>query len=157
MNFGAGHGGISILMAQAGVEVVNVEPGGLPDVYQSGWSTYHSISDVSEKSIDMCYGSHSLEHVANLEIFIEHLERVLRPPGWVFWEVPNSASPDVGTGVRVPHTYYFTEEFFYSWLPCIEMIDSVPHLDRVTPTYDGTEEGRKEGDVIRVLGHLGLR
>lgn len=153
LNFGAGHGGVSILMAQNGVTVVNVEPNGFADLYEKDWSTVQTIAEVSDNSIDLCYGSHSLEHVADLDSVISHLERVLRPPGWVFWEVPNAESPAVGSGVRIPHTYYFKEEFFRTWLAHIESIQLVnyPLTLEETPLSEECV-----GDSIRVMGHLGL-
>lgn len=152
LNFGAGHGGVSHLVYSHGLNVINVEPGNQAVSYSHGFSTIRDIDSVPDCSVDIVYGSHSLEHVADIEWAKAQVERVLKPPGRVFWEVPNCDNPGLQV-LAVPHSYYFREVFFEKWLR--------------TVVYSGCFDGRYEapvdildpvtqlrGQVLRVVGTL---
>jgi hypothetical protein len=153
LNFGSGHGGISHLMWQDGLNVVNVEPGSRPMVYSSRWECLNSIAEVPDNTVNVIYGSHSLEHVHDIEWFKAQVERVLSPSGSMFWEVPNCDLQHYQVKA-IPHTYYFRRAFFENWLPTILMLDSFQsqyetEIDKWEETRSGT------GDVYRVIGKLG--
>lgn len=115
MNYGAGHGGISNLFWLKGMEIVNVEPSSLPKFYKERWNTVEDIRNVKSNSVDLIYGSHSREHVQNVDVFKAEVMRVLKPSGFLFWEVPNAECPSNGAQkgkVDIPHTHYFEKKFF---------------------------------------------
>ena len=89
VNFGAGGGGISNLFWFDGFEIINVEPSGTPQSYESNWKTIDSIYELDEEesSIDLLYGSHSLEHVQSINDFKKVSSKVLKSGGYMFWEV----------------------------------------------------------------------
>ena len=84
LNFGAGHGGgISHVFWNAGHSVYNIEPSFIPQFYDQRWVNYKKINDVKDNSIDLIYGSHSLEHVQNIDLFLLEVKRVLKDDGYV--------------------------------------------------------------------------
>lgn len=149
LNFGAGHGGISYLYFSMGFDVVNVEPSGID--LPLNWTVLKNIGDASG-DFDLIYSSHSLEHVRDVDQFLERVRRLLKPGGLVFFEVPNchenskTAYPH-GT-ISPPHTYYFTREFFntldYDVLCNSTYLQGGMGFDE--QTVDDT------GDVVRFLG-----
>lgn len=116
LNFGAGHGGISHLFWKENFWVANVEPSNMNINYEERWEQFSDIEQIGlDKKFDLIYGCHSLEHVNNLEDFYLKLEKLLKPKGYIFWEVPNGNNPKNGgcNGmIYAPHTYYFTKDYF---------------------------------------------
>ena len=116
LNFGAGHGGSSHLFWARGMRVTNIEPSDIPHSYKERWEQLASIDQVQDvEKFDLIYGSHSLEHVSNLPLLYDYIKRILKKGGYIFWEVPNGNNPSNGGcngQVFVPHTYYFTRQFF---------------------------------------------
>lgn len=112
LNFGAGHGGISILFHIAGAEIVNVEPSNL-DLGLS-WKHFRKLENVTG-TYDLIYASHSLEHVIDIDETINVFSKLLEPAGVLYFEVPN-CHPDSKAypkgKLSIPHTYYFKREFF---------------------------------------------
>jgi len=152
VNFGAGHGGISHLFYLHGHTVINVEPSppGL-DYGDSHWKHVHSIEEV-EGPVDLVYGSHSLEHVQDLESFETLVKSLLLAGGYVFWEVPNAEHPASGgcNGViYAPHTYYFTRRYFSNSKYEILLNGA---FDQRTFPNKLVVEGGGVGEVIRFLG-----
>lgn len=118
LNFGSGHGGVSHLMWSLGMKCINIEPGQTLGGYKESWEIFDKIEKVPNKHVNIIYGSHSLEHIQNIEIFINEVERILKPNGILFWEVPNANSPSNGAmknKIDIPHTYYFKKQFFEKW------------------------------------------
>ena len=157
LNFGAGHGGISHLFWLKGFDVINVEPSGLQNYYDERFQTYKSVYDVPDNSIDLIYGSHSLEHVQNIENFKEQVSRILKSDAILFWEVPNAKNSKNGSmnnRIDIPHTYYFFEEFFENWFDEVILIDSYnhSHVDGVIENWKSYQN--KDGSVIRALGRI---
>jgi len=76
MNFGAGHGGISNLLWLEGMDIVNVEPSLLPQFYMERWTTVEDISKLESNSVDLIYGSHSLEHVQDIDEFKAEIKSI---------------------------------------------------------------------------------
>lgn len=155
MNFGAGHGGISNLCWLEGMEIVNVEPSALPQFYNERWSTVDKISDLMDNSVDLVYGSHSLEHVQNIDDIKTEVARVLKPGGYVFWEVPNAACPSNGAQigkVDIPHTYYFETKFFEKWFINTILCKGYKKYYDVIEDWKSFEDDN--GQLIRALGQL---
>ena len=161
VNFGAGGGGISNLFWFDGFEIINVEPSGTPQSYESNWKTIDSIYELDEEesSIDLLYGSHSLEHVQSINDFKKVSSKILKSGGYMFWEVPNAYAPGSGyfeNEIAVPHTYYFTLKFFNNWFDeiilnkCYEQ----SHRIEIGKVEDWEEYENQKGPVIRALGKM---
>lgn len=60
--------------------------------------------------------SHALEHVSSLEKYFEKFVSLLKPGGYLYFEVPNSEERDLIFGSKssrhFPHTYFFTQKSF---------------------------------------------
>lgn len=157
LNFGAGHGGISNLLWLQDMDIVNIEPSLLPQFYSERWRTYKEICNVDDCSIDVVYGSHSLEHVHDIEVIKAEVGRVLKPGGVVFWEVPNADCPDNGaqTGrVNIPHTYYFETKFFEEWFSECIICDGYDHSQKFDIIDNWKHFKNDKGSVIRALGRI---
>jgi SAM-dependent methyltransferase len=157
VNFGAGHGGISNLLWLSGFDIINVEPSGLPQFYSSRWTNFISTVDIEDNSVDLIYGSHSLEHVQNIDSFKEEMKRILKPDAYLFWEVPNAIHPlngSMNNRIDIPHTYYFLKEFFDGWLGEVILNDAFDqsHVDGIIEKW--VDYKNDTGVVIRVLGRL---
>ena len=157
MNFGAGHGGISNLLWLEGMEIVNVEPSLLPQFYMERWTTVEDIRKLKDNSVDLIYGSHSLEHVQDIDEFKAEIKRVLKPAGFVFWEVPNAECPSNGAQrgkVDIPHTYYFETTFFEKWFTKTLMCGGYNQSHYFDVIQDWKKFQDAEGQVIRALGQI---
>lgn len=157
LNFGAGHGGISNLCWFKGMEIVNVEPSSLPNFYTERWKTFEDINQVETNSVDVLYGSHSLEHVQNIEKFKAQVSRVLKPSGFMFWEVPNADCPSNGAQkgqVDIPHTYYFETKFFEKWFSKYLICSGYEQTQHINVVQDWQNYKDDKGSVIRALGQI---
>lgn len=157
MNFGAGHGGISNLLWLEGMDIVNVEPSLLPQFYTERWTTVEDIRKLKQNSVDLIYGSHSLEHVQDIEEFKAEVKRVLKPNGFVFWEVPNAKCPSNGAQkgkVDIPHTYYFETTFFEKWFSRTVMCGGYLQSQGFGVIQDWKKFEDAKGTVIRALGQI---
>ena len=157
LNFGAGHGGISNILWMQGHNVINVEPSGVPKSYSERWEHYKEIEQVPIESIDIVYGSHSLEHVQNIDKFEEEIKRILKKDNYIFWEVPNADNPDCGPirdKIVSPHTYYFKKEYFDNCFDEILLNDAYDCIaqfkDNIVDEWSSFKNS--QGHVIRVLG-----
>lgn len=159
LNFGAGYGGISNLCWLNGMDIVNVEPSLIPDFYHERWRTFSDITEVPDNAVDIIYGSHSLEHVQNIHSAQREIERVLKPEGYVFWEVPNAHSPgdksliDRGI-VYIPHTYYFETKFFENWFSELLLCDAFEQSQLFDEIVNWHSFKDSKGPVIRALGRI---
>ena len=157
MNFGAGHGGISNLCWLEGMEIVNVEPSSLPQFYTERWTTVEDICKLKNSSVDLIYGSHSLEHVQDIDEFKAEVKRVLKPGGFMFWEVPNAECPSNGAQkgkVHIPHTYYFESIFFEKWFSRTILCSGYKQSHRYDVIQDWKKFKDDKGPVIRALGKI---
>lgn len=157
LNFGAGHGGMSHLAWSNGLNVLNVEPSGLPNFYSNSWITYNLISQIPDKSIDILYASHSIEHVQNIDNFITEVKRILRPKGICFWEVPNARCKINGVYARkkkvvIPHTYDFNIEYFIKLFDTVRIVKSFDQSQRLNDIENWEKYSNSKGGVIRVIG-----
>ena len=157
MNFGAGHGGISNLLWLEGMDIVNVEPSSLPQFYMERWTTLEDIRKLKDNSVDLIYGSHSLEHVQNIDEFKAEVKRVLKLDGFIFCEVPNAECPSNGAQrekVDIPHTYYFERTFFEKWFSRTLICGGYEHSHRFDVIQDWKKFEDVKGPVIRALGQI---
>ena len=157
LNFGAGHGGISNLCWLRGMDIINVEPSSLPNFYTERWKTVEDIDQIENYSVDLIYGSHSLEHVQNIEKFKEQVSRVIKPDGFMFWEVPNASCPGNGAQRRqvdIPHTYYFEKIFFEKWFSNYLICSGYEQSQRFDVIQEWKEFKDDKGSVIRALGQI---
>jgi 2-polyprenyl-3-methyl-5-hydroxy-6-metoxy-1,4-benzoquinol methylase len=155
LNFGSGSGGgISHLMWLCGLNVINIDVIKVPNYYENRWKSFESILQVKDQSVDIVYGSHSLEHVTNIKEFKLQVRRILKGTGLVFWEVPNANDSNSGAilgKVHIPHTYYFTSDFFANWFTEIIMLGEFKEQEDVIKQLPITGN---TGHVIRALGKI---
>ena len=125
MNYGAGHGGVSYLFHPLGINIFNVEPGGMDELHLNNFHLYESIEELSNSnpdiSFDLIYSSHALEHLRDpLEFLLPAID-LLNENGRIILEVPNTriANPDKnyfegGCDGKTAgsHTIYYTKDFF---------------------------------------------
>ena len=157
LNFGAGHGGISNLFWMKGMDIVNVEPSSLPNFYNERWETVEDIYHVPSNSVDLIYGSHSLEHVQDIGKFKAEVARILRTGGFVFWEVPNAEYPNNGAQKRqvdIPHTYYFETKFFENWFSKFLICSGYKQCYKSNVIQDWRTYKDSKGRIIIALGQI---
>lgn len=119
LNFGSGHGGVSVLLQFFGIKkIINVDPDVTVNydiIKSNSFSKEHELSQIKDK-IDFFYSSHSLEHVTEIDSFLYDLKNILAPGAFLFFEVPDCENNPVNGGfdgnIIIPHTYYFKKEFF---------------------------------------------
>ena len=126
LNFGAGHGGLSYLMAAKNIKVINIEPS---KIYSSDLINFNSFknldefnqSDLKNEKVDLLYSSHTLEHLTDPNYFFNSISKLLKPKGKVFIEVPNCrrlpipknyAEGGCDGKTTGSHLIYFTKDFF---------------------------------------------
>ena len=125
LNYGAGHGGISYIFQPLGINVFNIEPGGLDDYDLSNFYSYESIDDLKRSNpnilFDVVYGSHVLEHLRDPKEFFLPISELLHPDGKIIVEVPNTRIKNPGKEyfeggcdgkTSGSHTIYYTKDFF---------------------------------------------
>lgn len=166
LNFGAGHGGLSHIMWGIGADVVNIDPSTPPVSYNERWRSFLSETDSletlrREKPFHLIYGSHSLEHVRDIENTLNFFSTVSDSHTLFMFEVPDSMFDGNGGSdgkVSPPHTYYFTFSFFEkNFLEIVELtsIDSV-ELFRHSGNLPNGKYQSGQGDCIRFIGR-GIR
>ena len=156
LNIGAGHGGISHLLFARGHAVTNYEPSTCRSVFNgSRWVSVQKLEDLDKQQFEVIYASHSLEHVQDIQRYMQMIDGMLASGGLCFFEVPNCRQTNTsllrngGQNGKVipPHTYYFTTDFF----------KNLPYERMLLGTYsqsampNGLVKG-DDGDVIRYLG-----
>jgi len=154
LNFGAGGGGISHLFWLNNHNIINIEPSDPPKCYKERWNTYKSFDCIESNSIDFLYGSHSLEHVGNLEEFEKNIYRVMSKDSYIFLEVPNGNNPRNGAAlnkIHVPHTYYFRKEYFSKFFKEILINDEFNQSHEFGIFDDWRDFKVQNGVVIRCL------
>jgi hypothetical protein len=163
LNFGAGHGGLSHILWGLGAEIVNLDPSTPPISYSERWRSFSSESDLlesigeGEEFFDIIYGSHSLEHVKDIDETLGFFAKISNSKTLFMFEVPDSLADGNGGKdgkVSPPHTYYFTFEFFESTFS--EIIELTSIKSSVMFTHSGNLPGAKllsgQGDSIRFIG-----
>jgi 2-polyprenyl-3-methyl-5-hydroxy-6-metoxy-1,4-benzoquinol methylase len=154
LNFGAGHGGFSHLMHAMGHNVYNVEPSGIETTYPDRWEYFSTMNEINRIDVkfDLIYSSHSLEHVIDVDLFMENVSDLISDSGYLFFEVPNCNQTKGFNGgsngiIRAPHTYYFSLKYFETLCPTTLINKSFFQTD-----HPNTLATNEDGDVIRFLG-----
>ena len=137
LNFGSGHGGISVLFRSGNHTVYNYDFGSTKkNLFNEKWYNISSIENISFK-FDLVYSSHSLEHVENIEETMKKIENLSHDKTILFFEVPNCF---FNKKIIAPHTYYFTRDFFFK---------SYEKVDFCKPFKNNIETNNESGEVIR--------
>lgn len=156
LNFGSGHGGISHLLHDLGLEIINIEQGETPNYYKKNWCKFSSTKSIKDDSVDVIYSSHSLEHVQNINEVQNEFDRILKPDGILFFEVPNAESPSAGpkkNKIVIPHTYYFQKQFFENWFSKAILIKSFLQ-NNYEEIEDFMSNENPKGEIIIAIGAL---
>ena len=156
LNFGAGHGGIPHLFWILGFNITNIEPSGISKLYPERWMNLKSINEIKNQKFDLIYGSHSLEHVQDIDILKKQIKKIIKPNGLLFWEVPNAVHPENGAilgQVQIPHTYYFFKEFFDDWFNDVIFNESYSEKYKYI-VGDYNKLKNPSGEVIIALGKI---
>jgi len=166
LNFGAGHGGLSHIMWGIGANIVNIDPSIPPVAYATRWRSFLSENDANgtltkEKPFNIIYGSHSLEHVRDIEKTLDFFKSISDSKTLFMFEVPDSMSDGNGGKdgkVSPPHTYYYTFGFFQKNFSEIVELTSIEsgNLFKHSGNLPGGKHPSGQGDCIRFLGR-GLR
>ncbi len=141
LNFGSGHGGVSILFKIAGHKVYNLDPSETIRYFDEDWHNIRSFSELN-CNIDLIYGSHSLEHVTNIEEVINNFKKISNNNTKFFFEVPNHPINQKHS-IDPPHTYYFSRLFFQNNFKKIQ--------HNKTYSISGVLANEDEGEVIRFV------
>jgi 2-polyprenyl-3-methyl-5-hydroxy-6-metoxy-1,4-benzoquinol methylase len=156
LNFGSGHGGVSHLLHDLGLEIINIEQGEMPNYYNKNWSKFSSTKSIKDDSVDVIYSSHSLEHVQNINEVQNEFKRIIKPEGILFFEVPNADSSSTGpkeNKIVIPHTYYFQKIFFKNWFSKAILVKSFIQND-----YEDIDNfmsyENPNGEIIIAIGVL---
>ena len=76
---------------------------------------YSDIAEIEGK-YDLICGSHSLEHVPDINRYFKIFLNLLNRGGYLYFEVPNSVEREIifnnDREIHFPHTYFFTEKAF---------------------------------------------
>ncbi|MDC0253320.1 class I SAM-dependent methyltransferase [Bacteriovoracales bacterium] len=115
LEFGAGHGEISYLMARLpNIQVNLLEPDKKFCNAHKEKGVVHSIfSNLNEvtSGYDLITASHSLEHVTNIHNVLSKFHDILNDEGLLFIEVPNcNESYFLNYKTDIPHTYFFNSQ-----------------------------------------------
>jgi SAM-dependent methyltransferase len=155
LNFGAGHGGVSIIFNILGHNVTNVEPSSMMKLFEKNWNINSSIDEVENENFDLIYGSHSLEHVSDLNAFNNKIKKLSNEKTIFFWEVPNGEHSKCGpqeNRIDIPHTYYFTKKYFYNQYKKIILSDCYnSNLANIKLPFDFKSSVDKDGDCLVVI------
>ena len=139
-NFGSGHGGISNLMRLNQFKIINIEPSIIPSQFKKDVAYYKSINDLAEsehEDIAFFYSSHSLEHVQDIDNFLNSLRKLTNPETLFFFEVPDGDCPSRLKRPETPeiaHTYYFRKQFFENLFSEVYFLATLPS-ERYTMEY----------------------
>ncbi len=163
LNFGAAHCGISHLLWLQGLNIINCDFHEIPKFYNENWHYFQNLNDLKDQSVDIIYGSHSLEHVDNIENYKKEFQRILKPSGVLFFEVPNALNDKAGVKsgtVVIPHTYYFEKTFFENWFDEVILNKSYDQTFKiggdnknwVIENWENYEN--PNGPVLRSLGRI---
>ena len=124
LDIGCSRGLMLELTKAKGCEVLGVEPN--KDYVNFGVPSVSSIYEV-EGEWDTITCKHVLEHVPELNKFIDKMIALLIPGGTLYLEVPAEGAP--GASARLPHLYMFTESVIRKLFGklTIENYQAVPH------------------------------
>jgi 2-polyprenyl-3-methyl-5-hydroxy-6-metoxy-1,4-benzoquinol methylase len=120
LDVGSGTGAFAAAMQQAGWDVTGLEPDAdarmvAGELYRLKLEDSSSLYDLPAASVDAITLWHVLEHVHDLQSYVQQLKKLLKPTGRLFIAVPNYTSKDAETykanwaAWDVPrHLYHFS-------------------------------------------------
>ncbi len=126
MNFGAGHGGISYLLASKNFNIINIEPSNVSSFNFKNFKNYNNLENFLKENdnsskIDILYSSHTVEHLSEPIHFFKNILKILKDDALVFIEVPNCRKTKINSDyaeggcdgkITGSHLIYFTSDFF---------------------------------------------
>lgn len=111
LNFGAGHGGFSILVSFLGAHVTEIDTTDYDaKCFNRNITRFSDFSNVLDKKFDLIYASHTLEHVTDIAFVLQMFKKVSHDNTFYYFEVPNG-KVDLKSN-NVFHTHFFFKEFF---------------------------------------------
>ena len=111
LNFGAGHGGFSILTSFLGAHVTEIDTTEYGDkCFNRNIIRFSDFSNVQDKKFDLIYASHTLEHVTDIPFVLKMFKKVSHDNTFYYFEVPNGKVDMKNNNVF--HTHFFFKEFF---------------------------------------------
>ncbi len=140
LNFGAGHGGISFFLHAQNHEIYNYEPGGIKNFFNERWKNIKNLQETNLK-FDLIYGSHSLEHVHDINNTLKIFNNISNNDTIFFFEVPNCFLKRQ-IKIEPPHTYYFKRDFFFNSFKDVNFCKTFLNYE---------EQNDDNGDVIIFL------
>lgn len=137
LNFGSGHGGVSYLFHVANHQIYNYDFGSTKKkLFKDRWNNIQTLENIDFK-FDLIYGSHSLEHVQDIDQTMKSFKKISKTGTIYFFEVPNGYNQKI---IQPPHTYYFARKFF---------LNNFVKVD-YCKTFKGSDEmNGEEGNIIR--------
>jgi len=111
LNFGSGHGGVSVLFKSNNFKVYNLDyQKNSLDLFSKDYYFVKKFDEIPKNTkFNLIYSSHALEHAINyLEVF-RNFKKYSNNTTVYFFEVPNGLNQ---TEIIPPHTYYYTKKFF---------------------------------------------
>lgn len=112
LNFGSGHGGISILLRAQNHSIINFDLfKNNNNFFQNKYSNIDTLTKIKSK-IDFIYASHALEHVHSIKETLKDFLRISHSGTRYFFEVPNCTNYTEKNTTDIPHTHYFSVNFF---------------------------------------------
>ena len=111
LNYGSGHGGVSILFRSKNFKIFNLDyQKHTLNLFYENYFFIKKFDEIPKKiKFDLIYSSHALEHVIDpLQVFRKFKE-YSTDNTMFFFEVPNGFDQKE---VIPPHTYYYTKKFF---------------------------------------------
>lgn len=153
LNFGAGHGGISILFNILGHDVTNYDPIRMLPIMKNNWNCVTSL-DTLDETFDLVYNSHSFSAVNNLEEELIKLAKITDENTFFFIEESiktkfNNSIPKF----KPPRINYFIDEKFFENI--FYNVDKVIYLIQKTNEnglIDRIEvDNHKNADLIQIL------
>ena len=144
LNFGSGHGGISILLHFKNHIIENFDYYKQKKIFDNKWKNLNDINEINGK-YDLIYSSHSLEHVQDIKLMLNKFKDISSKDTIFFFEVPNCGEEKY-IKISPPHTYYFTIDFFKLFFSQIDFAKSY----NVGPNNLNELENIYQGNILRV-------
>ena len=90
LNFGAGHGGFSILTSFLGAHVTEIDTTDYDaKCFNHNITRFSDFSEIKEKKFDLIYASHTLEHVTDVLAVIKMFKKVSHDNTFYYFEFQN--------------------------------------------------------------------
>jgi len=153
LNFGAGHGGFSILTSFLGAHVTEIDVTNYgAKVFDRNITSFYDLSEVQDKKFDLIYASHTLEHVTDISSVLQMLKKVSHDNTFYYFEVPNGKL-DLEKD-NVFHTHFYFKEFFEKIF--FQIKNRSDHFLNIEYRESGSKIVDKESDNLVTLTNHSL-